>query len=1097
MPINRNPPDTTTDHSSAGATGGDAPIRGTAEQAEFFWLIAACFFVSGFAALLYETVWLRQFSILLGTSEQALAIVLASYMGGLAFGSWVASRRVDSIARPLLVYGLLEFGIAATALFVPLGLSLARLLQSQWLGGLPEPPPAGTLSQTMFNFATTLGLILIPTALMGATLPLLARHAVRNNEELGPRIGLLYSINTAGAVLGTLLAAFVLMPTVGMRATTWVGAAANLGVFMLVLGLVGRSRSTGELESASVAGEAASTRQSFSMKSKRISKRSRSGSKTVSTPPYVYRRAIGLMGLSGAISFCCEIAFTRMLSHLLGGSVYAFASMLSGFLLGIALGGAIASRWAGTRRIAAVGFIYAQIGAAICTLLAYHMLESATAWDWTTYGGTGDTVVQVMLAILILMPTATCIGIAFPLAIRVLAQDESEAATATAKIYSISTIGGIVGAIATGTVLLPVLAYHGTVGFAVLGNLLIGGLGVFALRLPRKHFCFVAVGLVFLAFARPTFPENITRVSALTAKPTLGRILFNDVGKSATVTVFDQLGKLRFQTNGLPEAVIPGPDTGNTASNEGPWLAALPTILRPGIESMMIIGLGGGGAASGIPPSMKQVDVIELSASVIEANRAVASLRQNDPLQDSRIHLIVNDARSALALTSRRYDSIVSQPSHPWTAGASHLYTREFAEIAKQHLNPGGIFVQWMGIDFIDPELLGNMASTLSSVFPHVHIYQPTGGSLLFVGSNQPLRAIEQSRLQMMPRDQNFYFRMGLSVPEDLMTILAADERGVADLAKGSDQILDERNLLAMRSPSLVHQSMAKDIQQAIEQVHPFSLGIQHVRSLCPTVDMGQLLTRMNFHGNTELIQRYGLGLIPDEEERKLFAAIVDRSNDGNQSWVDFLNGQRQTQTQATAFHVLRVDATGLLLPPLSVKEKNRLTVILSKDHQKLIEIIKATRQNDFALARKNDDFLAKILPSDIAYAEAFKMRIPWRLSKTGNERVRLASEAIALIDEHGAYTNYMDTAFLRATAGVLAGRENVATMTAMKVVSSLEEYLNENDDVPSSNSLTTLGRIGSLLSNPQLLPNTPRDQHRQLMDRIIRLEELLNARAR
>ena len=681
MPSQLDPSDLSSSPQEA-ASIGNTPAGDRRDNAEHFWIIAACFFVSGFAALLYETVWLRQFAILLGTSEQALAIVLATYMGGLAFGSWIASRKVDTIARPLFVYGLLEFGIAVTALLVPLGLWLARLFQSRWLGGLPEPSPAGTISQSIFNFATTVGLILIPTALMGATLPLLARHVVQRNEELGPRISLLYSINTAGAVMGTLVAAFALMPAVGMRATTWVGAAANFGVFLLVLWLVRRTRFSSSICDSINAGDPLRRPKDTSLQKEKSSKQSVHG----------YRRVIGLMGIGGAVSFCCEIVFTRMLGHFLGGSIYAFASMLSGFLLGISIGGMVASRFAKHRHNAAVAFIYTQLGAALCTLLAYRTLEATTGLDWTTEDG--PSFGRVILAISMLVPTATCIGMAFPLAIRVLARDESEAASASAMIYSISTIGGIVGAIATGTVLLPFLAYRGTVSLAVLGSILIGATAVLAWRLPRKHLSVVGIAVLILVVLRPSYPENIIRISALNLRPTPGKIVFNRVGKSATVTVFEHRKKLRFQTNGLSEALIPGVETGNASSHEGTWLGALPTILRPGTESMMIIGLGGGGTASGIPPSMKEVDVVELSATVIEANRAVAELRQHDPLQDPRIRLIVNDARSALTLTSRQYDSIVSQPSHPWTAGASHLYTREFCEIAKQHLRPGGVFLQ-------------------------------------------------------------------------------------------------------------------------------------------------------------------------------------------------------------------------------------------------------------------------------------------------------------------------------------------------------------------------------------------------------------------
>ena len=211
------------------------PVTG---QNRTFLIVCLCFLLSGFAALLYETVWLRQFAIILGTSEQALAVILGAYMGGLSFGAWVASRTTGLIRRPLLTYGILEAGIAACALAMPFGLTLVQWLQVKFFGSVAEPPPAGSLPVVMFGLVSAFALILPPTAMMGATLPLLAKFVVRNDRELGPRIGFLYAINTLGAVAGTLTAAFVCLPALGLGRTTWVGAAINFAVFALIwLGL--------------------------------------------------------------------------------------------------------------------------------------------------------------------------------------------------------------------------------------------------------------------------------------------------------------------------------------------------------------------------------------------------------------------------------------------------------------------------------------------------------------------------------------------------------------------------------------------------------------------------------------------------------------------------------------------------------------------------------------------------------------------------------------------------------------------------------------------------------------------------------------------
>ena len=210
------------------------------------WLVfagvIACFFLSGLAALLYQTAWLRQFSLVFGTSELAVATVLAAYMGGLALGSAIAGRYAGRVTRPVLVYGILEAGIALSALAVPLLLLAARGLYAAMLGDQPAPPDSATIGQPIFYLLVAFVVLAIPTGFMGATLPLLIRYAVRTDAEVGPRVALLYAINTAGAVVGTVIAAFVLLPALGLNRTVWVGVAVNVLVFFIAAALARNRR---------------------------------------------------------------------------------------------------------------------------------------------------------------------------------------------------------------------------------------------------------------------------------------------------------------------------------------------------------------------------------------------------------------------------------------------------------------------------------------------------------------------------------------------------------------------------------------------------------------------------------------------------------------------------------------------------------------------------------------------------------------------------------------------------------------------------------------------------------------------------------------
>ena len=206
-----------------------------------FILILLCFFLSGFAALLYETVWAREFAFLFGTSELAVVSVLAAYMGGLAAGAAAAAHWVTRIRRPVLVYGLLELGIALSALAVPWAIRAAMWLQVALAGGQSAPPDQASVAGAIFYLACSFAILIVPTGLMGATLPLLARHAVRRESEIGSRVGVLYSVNTAGAVLGTAVAGFVLLPVLGLRMTVYAGAATNAIVFCAAVLLARRT----------------------------------------------------------------------------------------------------------------------------------------------------------------------------------------------------------------------------------------------------------------------------------------------------------------------------------------------------------------------------------------------------------------------------------------------------------------------------------------------------------------------------------------------------------------------------------------------------------------------------------------------------------------------------------------------------------------------------------------------------------------------------------------------------------------------------------------------------------------------------------------
>jgi spermidine synthase len=737
-----------------------------------FALLLACFAGSGFAALVYETAWTRQLGLVFGTSELAVATVLAAYMAGLAAGAAAAARWGSRIRRPLLAYALLELGIAAAALLVPAAVGASRALYVA-IFSAADLADEGGLLRSLFYAACAFAILGPPTAMMGATLPILARFAVRSDAELGPRVGLLYAANTAGAVCGTVAAAFALLPALGLRGSILVAVAANAAVFLLALAL-----SRGAAPLATIAPIAAA-------------------------PQRLGRAGLVLpvMLLSGSASFTCEVLWTRLLAHVLGGSVHAFATMLAAFLAGIALGAAGAARLSRGRRRAAVAFAWAQAGTAALSLAAFALLDRMPDLGRAISGGlAGDAA----LAALLLLPSTLCIGATFPLAVRMLAPDATAAARASGRVYAWNTVGCVLGALAAGFALLPVLGYAGTLRLAAGLNLVLAGAGAVLAGPPRRRVAWAAAaGLAAVAISGTPEPWRLLRSSPLQPAPAEGEVVFHRAGRAATVLVLERRGAWEIRSNGLTEAVIQPRGALETLELVPHWLAALPCAARPEARTMLVVGLGGGVALESVPRFVERIDVVEIEPEVVAANRAIAAGRARDPLADTRVQIIVNDARDALTLGRGRYDIIVSQPSHPWTAASANLFTREFFELCAAHLGPDGVLAQWMGLPFLDEGLLRSLLATLLEVFDHVRVYRPYAASIVLLASRSPFD-FAASASRALAADPPGFTRLGLGCPADLEPALLIDGTGAAALARGARPFTDDRNDLAMRAPALL-----------------------------------------------------------------------------------------------------------------------------------------------------------------------------------------------------------------------------------------------------------------------------------------------------
>ncbi len=969
--------------------------------------VVACFVLSGFAALLYQTAWMRQFSVVFGTSELAVATVLSAYMAGLALGAAIAGRYVDRITRPVLFYGLLEAGVAVSALAVPLLLALANVLYVSMLGSQPEPPDASGLGQSLFYLVVAFIVLAIPTGCMGATLPLLTKYVVRSKDQIGPRVGMLYAFNTVGAVGGTVTAGFLLIPALGLSGTVWIGVFVNFLVFVIAA-MLARAVTPIETEDA----EATQVRDR---------------AQEARRPEFGFRGAfwiLPLMLLSGANTFTYEVLWTRLLGHVLGGSIAAFSTMLASFLAGIALGSAIAARFAKNAQVALTGFVVVQGGIAVTSLLIY---ESLSILIPESAGLRGN----VPLAMAVLLPATLFIGATFPFAVRILARDRDDAAPASARVYAWNTFGAIVGAAIAGFMLIPLLKYEGAIQLAVTMNVALG-LAASLLIFERRYRTAVAagIGLVVIGLVyRPEIPEDILRTSPMTNEAG-GEIRFYEVGRSATVLVLEESGFFNLRTNGLPEASTNLQGAPPYQHNQH-LLSTVPILARPDASEMLIVGFGAGVAVEGVPPSVDNIDVIELEPKVIDANRFIAPERQIDPLADDRVRVVINDARSALALTSKRYDAIVSQPSHPWTAGASHLYTREFIALAKEHLTPDGVFLQWMNTEFVTQSLLQSLCATIVDVFPHVRLYQWEPGVLFFLGSDEPLDIERNLSATGRPlRDHPVhYLEKGIGSVEDVLTALAMDEENVARFARNARILTDNFNRMATESAVAMERGETLEFRELVDLSLPFDPRLQadswvH-REYPGYLNFGYIAERLERTGfkkhavdlastleesrSPEYLVLIGMGLRRQGEEqeaqRVLRAALA----------ADPQNPQVRFALLRPWLNRLELDST-----PDYIKE---LAASASGSEAAVIAGWRAAALQDWNGLVELDPELARVRPTDQWYVESVKLRADWRIKVTTPEyQPSLAREAQRLIDNAIAISRDPDFYSMRVAAAFVAG---------------------------------------------------------------------------
>lgn len=953
-----------------------------------FGKVAACFFLSGFAALIHQVVWFRYFSVSFGASEMALGSLLGAYMGGLAAGAWAASKLIKKVTRPLLTFAILELGAGITAFAVPWVLKLCR---SAWLavqGGQAEPVSASGLGLAFFCLGSGFIALIFPTMFMGATLPVLAKGAVFEEKEIGPRIGILYGMNTFGGVVGTLLSAFVLLPAMGLTKSLLFGSCINFLVCIIAIQMAKR---TEEFDQVGEENESLAPEQG------RLDG--------------VARWILPIMLVSGAISFVYEILWTRLLSHVLGITTFAFAVMLAAFLSGIALGGWLGGKVALRRDEAVKQFWLVQMLAGTMSWLAYHLVGASTDLrSWLVAEGISAMGVMPWISLIILLPSSLFIGMTFPLAVRILAGDVKDAGKVTGRVYAWNTVGAIIGATAGAWLLMPWIGYEGTVKWMVVGNLILGACALFCLiDLPRSEMLKRAwVFVIPLIVFHPKPHESVLRSSLIVKPDQIEEMIYYRVGRSSTVTLWERRTIVNVRIDGLPQAGITSKGLPARMDRTTPWLGFLPAIAGKDVKDMLVIGFGGGVALEFIPKFVESVDVYELEDEVLQANRSVSERRLRDPFSDERINVYRNDARTGLALCEKRYQGIISQPGHPWAGGSSHLYTKDFFELVKLRLDDGGVYVQWMDVSLANEQMMKNLAATLADVFPNVRLYRPYAEMMLFVASEKEV----EPEVDLIGNPEGFErYRTevelaGVRSPMFLLRALLMDDQALREFASGGEVVTDNDNRFSFDAPYLQADAIEKDeTRKQLEEWDVFKTERgRNILQMLDSIQAGRLIDAM---------------MISEEKDRA--RSILDSFNSsGGQQMAHAVNasanGNLQLMAEASKvvfdaipdnweagfyYRLAQLSQAGIGNPDLAITHAEGL--FADGDDPRIRALLIGSlfsRAGRFKALEELEQLLSDVPGESVHYPSALNLRIKWRLqkgiSKAGMEAVKLCDLLLA-----------------------------------------------------------------------------------------------------
>jgi len=717
------------------AEGGIVPATALAHHRR--WALHAAVLASGVSGLSWELLWQHRTGIALGVSAYGTAVTLSAMMAGMGLGSLlaVALARRGRLPRPLRAYGIAELLVGLGGLAVPAALRGLSELDARIYPLSPEWAP-------LLQLAGMILLLLVPATAMGAAIPILA-SCVRRFDTSVPAV---YALNVFGAVVGVLVATFLVLPLVGVADTERLAAVINCCVALWAIS------------------------------------RHDEGSADVAPGPSTWPRprALVLAFSSGFAVFALEVSWFRSLRAALQSTTESFALILAAFLAALALGAWLAPR---LRHRFPGGLSVLMPLAALAVVAATPAIDSldrglahALGSDWTpaTFS-LGTAAIRFGCLLGLLMPPAALLGTILPWLLA-----EHESTEGVGRLYAVNTVGAVSGALLAGFALLPWLGATETswiAGLAVLAA------GCWANPSRRRAAAWAAAGLCGIALSIQLGGGAAARmrVQGFGAERAFEGVEYVAEGPDSTVWV------TRRRSRDALTLVIDG----FAASEEGAgneymmWMGHLPALARPRLENALVIGFGTGQTTHAVrqhEPS--DLTVADVSAAVFGAANLFES--NHRVLEDPRVHAVVMDGRAFLRRHSdARFDLVTLEPMPPNFAGVNNLYSLEFYELVRERLVPGGVAAQWVPFHLIAPEHMQSIVATFHEVFPYTRLWiTPRHGTGILVGGDRPWQ-LHRSEVSLPPHD---------GAPE---SHFALDFAGVADLSRDAALITDDNQLLA------------------------------------------------------------------------------------------------------------------------------------------------------------------------------------------------------------------------------------------------------------------------------------------------------------